>query len=905
MIPILYEATETQFTSNGIGRLTECISCTVTEERNGIFEVEFVYPVTGHLFNEIQERRIISVTYDDSKTRQPFIIYSRSAPIDGNVTFYAHHISYELSHCVLQPFTATTIAQAFSLLPSKSITPCGFTFYTNKTTVANFAIKVPVSIREVLGGMEGSILDVFGGGEYEFDKFTVNLWQNRGADTGVILRYRKNLIDLEQDYDISETYNSVIPYWTDGENVVTLGTTVISAPGTVNVVAVPMDLSDAFTEAPTTAQLQTAAQNRLNNSNSWLPDQNITVDFVSLWQTEDYKDVAPLQSVKLCDTITVVHPELNLTAKAKVIKTVYNTLLEKYDEIEIGDPKTSFADTIMTTVGVKINDVSTTARHALHIADNTEQHFWMEETGTDTGAHITEKTQDAFIADRANGGSNLLARSNGVAVRDGLTELAIFSASGAQVGLYSSGHSIMDTNGMRVYGGDGTTQLANLGYGEGASQSGTASAPYYTIGERKANSTIGNWSSVEGKNGTASAFCSHAEGFDTTASGQSSHAEGDTTTASNSYAHAEGDATEASGRQSHSEGFATVASGDSSHAGGLYTIAAGEAQTAIGKYNVQDSNSLLIVGNGASGARSNAFKLSSGGVGYFASAIGSGGKTAWNDTAHDGTWITSSGEINLTRGTTSGGYIGFHYNRSASATTGLYENVSGTLTCSGGFGSGGKKVWNDTDATGTFLTSGGEIHMSKGSGGGLIGFHHNQSASSTTTLSEGESGVLTNSGRLVTKDWSGTGRTPVSSATTDGGRISYIQATAASLRVSGQWGTEGGSYTITDFLPSTSDIRLKKNVEDCEIDDALNAINQIQMHSFDWLHTDEHQRIGFIADELEEIDAKLAIGGGTEKDGTVHYKTVNTFYLLGYLVKAVQELSEEVERLKGVDCHEQ
>ena len=139
----------------------------------------------------------------------------------------------------------------------------------------------------------------------------------------------------------------------------------------------------------------------------------------------------------------------------------------------------------------------------------------------------------------------------------------------------------------------------------------------------------------------------------------------------------------------------------------------------------------------------------------------------------------------------------------------------------------------------------------------------------------------------------------MSSATTDGGRISYLQATAASLRVSGQWGTAGGSYTITDFLPPTSDVRLKKNVEDCEVEDALSVINRIRMRSFDWLHTDEHQRIGFIADELEQIDPKLSVGGGTERDGTIHYKSVDTFYLLGYLTKAVQELTAEINRLKG------
>lgn len=490
-----------------------------------------------------------------------------------------------------------------------------------------------------------------------------------------------------------------------------------------------------------------------------------------------------------------------------------------------------------------IGVVKGVADKAFKIAGNTAQYFWTTEEGTDTGAHITEIPKESFEADPEHGGANLLLRSIGIAIRQGLVELASFSVAGMHVNTY-------DSQGNEV-------TIAHLGYGLGTAQSGTDTKPYYTLGDRSPNSTIGNWSVAEGHMITASGFQSHAEGAGTTASGSSSHAEGEDTVAAGTYshaegmgtstasgmgaqcAHAEGRGTQAKGRYSHTEGYETLVKtgADAGHAGGIGTIVDGEAQTAIGKYNVSDTSSLFIVGNGtADSARSNAFKLSSGGAGYFASALGTGGKTAWNDTAHDGAWLSSTGEIHLTEQSASrGGTISFHFNRSASATTSLYE---------------------------------------------------------------GTSGVLTNTGRLVTADWSGTGRTPVSSATTDGGRISYLQATAASLRVSGQWGTAGGAFTITDFLPPTSDIRLKKNVEPCEVDSALDIINQIRLHSFDWLHTDEHQNIGFIADELEEIDPKLAVGGGKEKDGTIHYKSVDTFYMMGYLVKAVQELSTEVERLR-------
>lgn len=585
---------------------------------------------------------------------------------------------------------------------------------------------------------------------------------------------------------------------------------------------------------------------------------------------------------------------VGLTFRPMTISHLSDIAIEAGDVALVSDRKNNVYKTLVTSVLFKINSYETTkccaepnpkkiftrdaglTRYSVEEKNYVTTKKMINESSQTATKYITDITNGIFVSPKGQG-PNDTQTPTGWRIKDALELLKagvsyiwaglVNNIATVRVGKEAGGHSIMDTNGMRVYGGsDGSTQIANLGYGEGTAQSGTATAPYYTFGERTANSTVGNWSVVEGRTNIASGYASHAEGSDTHAIGFSSHAEGNDTeataqsahaeggqtdataidahaegfrtTASTKYAHSEGSLTEASGEASHSEGWYTEASGKYSHAGGSHTIAAGEAQTAIGQYNVQDSNSLFIVGNGtAPGARSNAFKLSSGGTGYFASAIGTGGKTAWNDTAHDGVWLSSTGEIHLTEQSASrGGTISFHFNRSASATTSLYE---------------------------------------------------------------GTSGVLTNTGRLVTSDWSGTGRTPVSSATTDGGRISYIQATAASLRVAGQWGTAGGSYTITDFLPPTSDIRLKKNVEDCEVDSALDIINQIRLHSFDWLHTNEHQKIGFIADELEQIDPKLSVGGGTEKDGTVHYKTVDTFYMMGYLVKAIQEQQKQIQQLQA------
>ena len=227
----------------------------------------------------------------------------------------------------------------------------------------------------------------------------------------------------------------------------------------------------------------------------------------------------------------------------------------------------------------------TEASEAKQIADDTEQHFWFTETGTDTGAHITEVPQEEW-SDPQNpnyqSGGNLLARSNGIAVREGMKELAIMSQGGFDAKTYDSN--------------DNEVEIAHLGYGTGNAESGTAIAPYYTIGQRLSGSYIGNYS--------------NAEGYDTQAAGAYSHAEGKGAGAGGIDSHAEGEDTRATGKSSHAEGRDTTASGNASHAGGLGTVAGYQYQTSIGRYNDNKSGNLFEIGNGISGTPSNAFEVS-------------------------------------------------------------------------------------------------------------------------------------------------------------------------------------------------------------------------------------------------------------------------------------------------------
>jgi len=349
MTPILYASTETSFTSNGIGRLAEARRCEVTEERNGQYELLLEYPTGGKLMNSLVAGNYIFATHDNSGTPQAFQIYSVAEELEGWATVRAWHISYALNNIILKPFTAGSCAEAVSKLSTESINTNPFTFWTDKSVTADFALDVPKSVRAVLGGSEGSLLDVYGKGEYQFDMLTVKLYLNRGADRGVEIRYGKNLASLDRELDASNVYNAVVPFWTDGETTVSLDHTVVRT-GETEGRTIALDLSDAWDEAPTTVQLEAKAQSRVDSSSNYTLKENLKIDFVQLWQTEEYKAVANLERVYLCDTVHIIYTKRGITATAKCIKVTYDTLRERYISMELGEPKTSLAQQISEDV---------------------------------------------------------------------------------------------------------------------------------------------------------------------------------------------------------------------------------------------------------------------------------------------------------------------------------------------------------------------------------------------------------------------------------------------------------------------------------------------------------------------------------------------------------------------------
>lgn len=371
MIPVLYEASETQFTNNGIGPLADAISCVVTEERNGQYELRMEYPTTGVHFEEIRETRIILAKAQDTGSTQPFVIYKISKPMNGVVEINAEHISYRLNGAVEMPFTASTITELFnSKITANMATSEPFTFVTDINSVEGYSVTLPMQVRALLGGTEGSILQKYGG-EWEFNRFQCKLWAARGSDNAVTLRYGKNITDIKSVVDMTSVYTGIVPFWTNEDQTVMLTEKVIMSSHAsdypFNIVKA-VDFSGDFEDPPTEAQLRTIATEYVEANQGWTLKKNIDVSFVALWETEQYKDVAPLERVNLCDLVTVIYEPLGVNFKTKVVKTEYDTILERYRSVTLGDQAFNIGAIIQETVTESEKTTTSRMRNAVEHA---------------------------------------------------------------------------------------------------------------------------------------------------------------------------------------------------------------------------------------------------------------------------------------------------------------------------------------------------------------------------------------------------------------------------------------------------------------------------------------------------------------------------------------------------------
>lgn len=366
---ILYKANETNFTHLGLGMLHDAIQIFVTEERNGVFELEMKYPVSGDRFADLKLDRLIKADAGHSLKNQRFKIIRITKPLNGIVTVYAEHVSMLTRDLPLPPNVSYSGDATSALNTWKNsiigIDPNPFTVFSDISLPGSgsWSIKDVKNARDALGGVDGSLLDTYGG-EYLFDNYDIKLYANRGKQSGALIAYGRNLTDLEQEENIAETYTSIYPYAVvtdDNQNeiILTLPEYYLDSEYVSNYARrkiLTVDFSG--NDVTTVEQLRAKAEAYIINNRVGVPKVNLKIKYVDLAKTLDYEATQAIEEVNVCDWVTIYFEEYGIKTNEKIIKTVWDDLLQQYDSIEVGEARASLAQSINTTVDGKLETVA-------------------------------------------------------------------------------------------------------------------------------------------------------------------------------------------------------------------------------------------------------------------------------------------------------------------------------------------------------------------------------------------------------------------------------------------------------------------------------------------------------------------------------------------------------------------
>lgn len=350
MIPILFQ----QDAKTKIGWLAEAISCRCTEERNGIYELELQYPMLGRYAADLVIDRYVKAKPNATAANQFFHIRKVSKPINGMFTVSCDHISYALSGYPVPTVSASGNAQVainavLTAAKNQLGKDTGFSAAPTDIALSSSIALANVSARAALGGVQGSILQTYGG-EYEFDNYTIKLHKSRGQDRGVRISYGRNMTDLKCEIDMDSAYTGIYGYVKNDDIDLKSYVSVTNSSG-INAKTLIRDFSSDFSgDEITQAKLDSAVSVYVSKNDINSPSVSMTVSFVNLSQSPEYASFSALEAVNLCDTVKIYHKDLDIDIKAKVIKTTYDVLREQYTSIELGSPRANFADVIRQTV---------------------------------------------------------------------------------------------------------------------------------------------------------------------------------------------------------------------------------------------------------------------------------------------------------------------------------------------------------------------------------------------------------------------------------------------------------------------------------------------------------------------------------------------------------------------------
>lgn len=361
MIPRIYDNSFTTYESNGLGLLVDAISCQVEEESNGDFELTLVYPSDGSFFYALKQDNLIKADASDSLKGQLFRIDTISKPLNGQVTVYAKHISFDLAKNSLNEDVNEkniNCENAGKHMLQKSDADSRFSVESNIEMLGNYSMDRKTDCLSAIAGVKGSLIDTFGNGPKLLrDNFTISVLTRRGKDDNTLIAYKKNITGFTLEEDYSEIINVIKPYATytedEVEKTLYIDEIGVKSPRYVEgdiVKSQWIDFSDKFDEdeTPTKEKLKNLAEKYFNDNNCDLPKMTYKIEFQPLSQTEEYKEdgLAELEYIGMDDSVYIANSKYKIRDQARVIKTTYNVLADKYISIELGDPKTTLGSII-------------------------------------------------------------------------------------------------------------------------------------------------------------------------------------------------------------------------------------------------------------------------------------------------------------------------------------------------------------------------------------------------------------------------------------------------------------------------------------------------------------------------------------------------------------------------------
>ena len=345
MKPVLHDETVLSAENYGFGTLSDAMECTVSCEENGTYDLTLQYPVTGIHAEELLERRIISARPSSYENRQLFRIYRISRPMNGRFQVSAHHISYDLGGCIVKPFSAKTLKETIQKLNENIVGDCKFEISAGYDSEKAFSITKPVTVRAAMLSNNGSSIADTYLGYWEFDGLKCTLRLKEEVNRGAVIAYGLNLVDATQEKNIDSVYTHVYPYWANAQKGKFYALDPIKASEIDGYQKIyPLDLTSYFQKAPSDASMRKATADFLSKNQIGKIEPSLTVSYVQLEKTVEYKD----QKNKIIlrgDTVEVRYLRLGVNALARVTKTDYDVVHDRYASIHVGKASEKLART--------------------------------------------------------------------------------------------------------------------------------------------------------------------------------------------------------------------------------------------------------------------------------------------------------------------------------------------------------------------------------------------------------------------------------------------------------------------------------------------------------------------------------------------------------------------------------